>query len=118
MASDGLWEALTSEEAVGLVGWWLDNRTITGSAPEKEAPTILPKDLPINTDYEDKTSRYKQWNVEKRFTDVDRNAGTHLVRNAMGGANRDLTSALLSMRAPRSRSYVDDITTLVVFFGK
>lgn len=105
MATDGLWEALTSEQAVGLVGWWLDNRDSSrhGLSSNSKLGTLMPRDLPIDPDYEDKTARYRQWNVEKRFTDKDDNAGTHLIRNALGGANEDVTSALLSLRAPRAR---------------
>ena len=105
MASDGLWESLTNEEAVGLVGWWLDNRAASHPSPT-DAPTLTSRELPIDASYSDDTPRYKQWNVEKQFIDTDANASTHLIRNALGGANRDLTSALLSMRSPRSRTYM------------
>lgn len=47
----------------------------------------------------------------------DRNAATHLVRSALGGANHEELSYLLSIPAGQSRSYRDDITVTVVFFG-
>ena len=105
MASDGLWESLTSNEAVGLTGWWLDNRSSSQTSATATRIAAV-HELPIDADFVDNTPRYKQWNVAKQFIDYDSNAATHLVRNALGGANADLTSALLSMRSPRSRSYM------------
>ncbi|KAI0074680.1 protein serine/threonine phosphatase 2C [Panus rudis PR-1116 ss-1] len=113
MATDGLWECLTSEEAVGLVAWWRDR------AQEKHMPSL--ETLLFKHDaehYHDDTVRYRQWNADKAFEKVDGNAATHLVRNALGGADGDLRSALLSLRSPRARVYRDDITALVVFFDE
>lgn len=39
----------------------------------------------------------------------DGNLGTHLIRNALGGARREQVSALLSIPAPWSRRYRDDV---------
>jgi pyruvate dehydrogenase phosphatase len=47
----------------------------------------------------------------------DRNAATHLVRNALGGKNQEQVSALLTLPAPISRRYRDDLTVQVIFFG-
>ncbi len=105
MASDGLWEALTNEEAVGLTGLWLHTR---GQSVRTPVPgVVMPSELPVNypEEYEDKTVRYRHWNVEKHFVDADSNAATHLIRNALGGADEDLVAALLSMRSSRARSY-------------
>ncbi|KAL4254429.1 PPM-type phosphatase-like domain superfamily protein [Abortiporus biennis] len=112
MASDGLWESLTSEEAVGLVGWWLNGRR--NGVNDHRLPSELP--VEFDDDWHDHTVRYRQWGATKRFVNEDRNAATHLVRNALGGADVDLTSALFSMRSPRARTYMDDITAVVVFF--
>ncbi|KAI0344959.1 protein serine/threonine phosphatase 2C [Trametopsis cervina] len=113
MASDGLWEALTNEEAVGLVAWWL---RAGGASPDK--PVLPPPELPVRfpDDYADTTGRYSQWNASKEFINTDDNVATHLVRNAMGGADEDLVAALLSMVSPRARNYHDDITATVIFF--
>ncbi|KAH9939437.1 phosphatase 2C-like domain-containing protein [Amylocystis lapponica] len=112
LGTDGLWECLSSEEAVGLVGLWKDR----DGTPNTSDSALAPRDLPVNMENEDDSIRYRQWGVEKRFVNHDRNAATHLVRNALGGAEVDLTAALLSMRAPRSRTYIDDMTAVVVFF--
>ncbi|EGN96447.1 hypothetical protein SERLA73DRAFT_112739 [Serpula lacrymans var. lacrymans S7.3] len=100
LATDGLWESLSNPEAVGLVGMWLSHN-------ERERKGL---------GHDDGTSRFAQWSAKKQFVSVDHNAATHLVRNALGGADKDLTAALLSINSPRSRSYMDDITATVVFF--
>jgi pyruvate dehydrogenase phosphatase len=105
MASDGLWESLTNEEAVGLVGWWL--KTSKLSSQNGGRGVLAPSELPIkySEEYQDVTVRHRQWNVKKRFVTTDENVATHLIRNALGGADEDLVAALLSMCSPRARSY-------------
>ncbi|KAI0668306.1 protein serine/threonine phosphatase 2C [Trametes maxima] len=114
LASDGLWEALTNEEAVGLIGLWKDVRS--KRSPGVDPLTVNPPELPARQAESDGTVRYRQWGAKKRFVSVDENAATHLLRNALGGADSDLAAALLSMKAPRSRVYRDDMTVVVVFF--
>jgi pyruvate dehydrogenase phosphatase len=43
---------------------------------------------------------------------------THLVRNAFGGADRDMVCGLLTLPSPYSRRYRDDLTVEVIFFGE
>lgn len=67
--------------------------------------------------------RQQQWqipdaNSHSRFVVEDKNAATHLVRNAMGGKDRDMVSALLTLPSPYSRRYRDDLTVEVIFFGE
>ncbi|KAJ3759919.1 phosphatase 2C-like domain-containing protein [Lentinula raphanica] len=100
MASDGLWDCLTSEEAVGLVGLWLSTNSTADSA----------------TDENDKTPYYPWWHAQKRFVNKDDSAAAHLARNALGGADGDLTEALLSLGYPRARRYRDDVGVIVAFF--
>lgn len=102
MGTDGLWECLRNEEAVGLVGLWLSQK----DAGQTGCP---PSALPVK--FQDEQSKVQDryqtdWNAEKRFVNVDRNAGTHLIRNALGGADGDLAAALHSMRSPRRRAYM------------
>lgn len=47
----------------------------------------------------------------------DANAATHLIRSALGGNDQEQVSLLLSIPAPMSRNYRDDLTVTVVFFG-
>lgn len=98
MASDGLWDCLTNEEVVGLVGMWLE-RNKGG-----EEDVIERTDLPVELK-DDKTQNYAYWNAKKRFVNVDTNVAHHLARNALGGADQDLHLALLSTPAPRVRRF-------------
>lgn len=113
MASDGLWDCLTNEEAVGLVGVWLRNNNLSQTVSDlpsrkltagTDAQIIERDELPVEL-REDKTVMYPWWRTAKRFLNVDDNAAAHLTRNALGGVDRDLTAALLAMTPPRSRRY-------------
>jgi len=118
MATDGLWDCLTNEEAVGLVGLWLNDKAKDSRSALLEAEevnTFKRDELPV-TVLKDDTVMYPWWRTKKRFVNIDANAATHLARNAFGGADSDLTAALLSMTLPRSRRYRDDLTAIVVFF--
>lgn len=150
MASDGLWDCITSEEAVGLVGIWLENNwdavygtnipqrtnqpqlqlqsqpktrtlntTLTTSIPKVYEPHELPLEslrLKSNSSKDSKTGgndraqNYAYWRAQKRFVlnrDDSSSVAGHLARNALGGADRDLTEALLSfdVGGGRARKY-------------
>ncbi|KAG9225615.1 hypothetical protein CCMSSC00406_0003118 [Pleurotus cornucopiae] len=128
MGSSGLWKSLTNEEAVGLVGVWLESQSNPfdednilrppgdGQTDDEGQARIIRRDqLPIRL-REDDTSMYSRWRTEKKFITVDNNAATHLARNALGGADRDLTDALLSVFPPFAARLRPDISTIVVFF--
>ncbi|RPD68513.1 protein serine/threonine phosphatase 2C [Lentinus tigrinus ALCF2SS1-7] len=66
MGSDGLWESLTSEEAVGLVGLWKEGEK-KGGGKREPVGGYAPHMLPVR----------------------DANAATHLLRNALGGTQRE-----------------------------
>ncbi|KAL7753729.1 hypothetical protein RI367_000660 [Sorochytrium milnesiophthora] len=51
-----------------------------------------------------------------QWTLADDNLATHLIRNALGGANNDRVACLLSIPHPYSRDFRDDITVVVVLF--
>lgn len=103
MATDGLWECLQNEEAVGLVGAWLDRNS--HRQLEAKEDVLERAALPVTLPEHDRTVRYAQWAAKKTFINTDRNVATHLARNSLGGADTDLAKALLSMRAPRGRTY-------------
>ncbi|KAF2108142.1 phosphatase 2C-like domain-containing protein [Lophiotrema nucula] len=137
MATDGLWEMLTNEEVVGLVGEWLDAQ---GGAGRQNAQTqswlkswwsssSSQKALPIEQEGSESGGsgqrapiRQQQWGVKasinERFVVEDKNCATHLVRNALGGKDQDQLSALLTLPSPFSRRYRDDLTVEVIFFGE
>ncbi|KAK4549754.1 hypothetical protein LTR36_005055 [Oleoguttula mirabilis] len=143
MATDGLWEMLTNEEVVGLVGQWLEKQASTGAKSSAGSGSAsggwlqswfrtqgaAAAALPIeHHDQKDSSSgqrapiRQQQWGVptgqDERFVVEDKNAATHLVRNALGGKDSDMLSALLTLPSPYSRRYRDDLTVQVIFFGE
>lgn len=121
LATDGLWEMLTNEEVVGLVGRWIEEqKTPVQQAAGKPWFGGLfgggKKDgaLPVEGETAEGTGqrqpiRLRQWGVtakeSERFVWEDRNAATHLVRNALGGRNKDMLCALLTLPSPYSRRY-------------
>ncbi|TEY44002.1 hypothetical protein BOTCAL_0356g00030 [Botryotinia calthae] len=129
MATDGLWEMLSNEEVVGLVGQWIDKHSADSNGNSASSWTKMftasQKGLPVETSKDDSNSgkkapiRQRQWGVTEsdRFVVEDKNVATHLVRNALGGKDKDMVCALLSLPAPYSRRYRDDLTVEVIFFG-
>ncbi|KAJ7061523.1 protein serine/threonine phosphatase 2C [Mycena amicta] len=118
MASDGLWDCLTNEEAVGLVGKWLEvtgGPNIGNNAMPSEDSVIERQDLPV--ELQDNHTHYRRWGVKKRFVSFNVNASEHLARNALGGADKDLYNALIDSPAPHSRLLRDDLSITVVFFS-
>ncbi|KAJ7142109.1 phosphatase 2C-like domain-containing protein [Mycena crocata] len=105
VSTDGLWDNLTNEEVVGLVGLWLEQ---TGEGKGKDV--IERGDLPVVLKPD------SERDAKKRFVNESSNAAHHLARNALGGADKDLHTALVSTPAPRARQLRDDITAFVVFF--
>ncbi|KAK4496528.1 hypothetical protein PRZ48_012508 [Zasmidium cellare] len=136
MATDGLWEMLTNEEVVGLVGQWLEKQASVSSETKSANSGWLQSwfssqkagALPIEHHDQGDASgqrapvRQQQWGIptgqDQRFVVEDKNAATHLVRNALGGKDKDMLSALLTLPSPYSRRYRDDLTVQVIFFGE
>lgn len=140
MATDGLWEMLTNEEVVGLVGRWMEEqekaKKAAGVADQTQAssgkwfaswrggkdsaaaaakaaskhdlPVENPEEVVKKNDGQKAPIRVRQWGVneeDERFVCEDKNAATHLVRNALGGKNEDMLCALLTLPSPYSRRY-------------
>ncbi|KAJ5083729.1 hypothetical protein N7456_013156 [Penicillium angulare] len=129
MATDGLWEMLSNEEVVGLVGQWLEQQSGSSSTAWLQSWFSFGgnKQLPVEAAGEASTAgqrrpiRQQQYDIPpagSRFVVEDKNAATHLVRNAMGGKDKEMITALLTLPAPYSRRYRDDITVEVIFFGQ
>ncbi|KAL8737641.1 MAG: hypothetical protein Q9181_001484 [Wetmoreana brouardii] len=141
LATDGLWEMLTNEEVVGLVGKWLEHNPLNSSTAvtsrsstwtqsllggrgsgKSRTETSLPVTRPQSESGKGgqrDTIRQQQWNIQggdERFVVEDKNAATHLVRNALGGRDRDMVCGLLTLPSPYSRR--DDLTVEVIFFGE
>ncbi|KAL5328204.1 hypothetical protein ACEPPN_001700 [Leptodophora sp. 'Broadleaf-Isolate-01'] len=129
MATDGLWEMLTNEEVVGLVGQWIEKQSGESNGSSWAKMFSQQKGLPVEQGGKksegkngQKTPiRQQQWGVKggemERFVVEDKNVATHLVRNALGGKDKDMVCALLTLPAPYSRRYRDDLTVEVIFFG-
>lgn len=118
LATDGLWDRLETAEVVGLVGSWIDLGAQSSShqilpkdkvAGPKQIRVIKPLD---SSSAHEPTGTSEQ---DKKFIFEDGNVATHLIRNALGGPSREKVSALLSIPAPHSRRYRDDITVTVVY---
>lgn len=147
LATDGLWEMLTNEEVVGLVGQWIEVQNSRRPSPSSSSNAAwltswfrsskdeqpLPVERGGNSDKSGQVVatgeteapiRQQQWHLDpsesasKRWTVQDSNVATHLVRNALGGRDNDMVCALLTLPSPYSRRYRDDLTVEVVFFGE
>lgn len=136
MASDGLWDQMSSEDAVTCIQMWLDKnkpadvlqgeqkhsdswRDLLGSKPApREAPSrSTASDLADNDTYVAEDGL--KWRTSpKHFVNEDNNAGIHLVKNALGGKRRDLFTGVMTVQTPLSRYVRDDITCHVIFFGQ
>ncbi|KAI9903272.1 hypothetical protein N3K66_002624 [Trichothecium roseum] len=135
LATDGLWEMLTNEEVVGLVGQWIEWQAAnSGAGPSQlesawnkmfgsKSPPLPVEQTEVNRNAGGQKTpiRVQQWGInpeaKDRFTVRDKNVATHLVRNALGGNNDEQVCALLTLPSPFSRRYRDDLTVQVIFFG-
>ncbi|KAI1777751.1 protein serine/threonine phosphatase 2C [Hypoxylon cercidicola] len=109
LATDGLWDTMTSEQAVDLVGRWVEWQA---QGPGRKAAT------PETSDFGPAVlGCVQQCRYEARKTTLrDDNAAVHLVRNGLGGGDEEMVRGALTFRYPNSRDIRDDITVQVVFF--
>jgi pyruvate dehydrogenase phosphatase len=125
MATDGLWEMLTNEEVIGLVGRWLEvqakekaqgsTSSIASAADSwlrgwwSQRGSNLPVEYPQGEQaYGKQPIRRAQWGMDDnndRFVVQDKNVATHLVRNALGGRDTEQVCALLTLPSPFARRY-------------
>ena len=106
MASDGLWDHMSSDAAAECLGRWVAKYRGKGEVAALEESS-LPYDF----------SGEPNWQVESKYiVTEDNNAATHLIRNTLGGNRRDLFTGIMSAMPPLSREAHDDITVQVVFF--
>ncbi|ODQ65272.1 protein serine/threonine phosphatase 2C [Nadsonia fulvescens var. elongata DSM 6958] len=136
MASDGLYEMLSNDQVVSLVVQWMENNKVSPSISttiKPENPSLWSKlfasnDAGKNLNVIDTTNsdalkapiRRRGHNADpsSMYVVEDKNAATHLVRNALGGKDREQVNMLVSIPSGMSRSYRDDLTVTVVFFGQ
>ncbi|TPX77435.1 hypothetical protein CcCBS67573_g01318 [Chytriomyces confervae] len=96
LATDGLYDELSSQEVVTVVSGFLQHHQVAAK------PTVEWGTDPLS-------------NKSFKLTS-DTNAATCLIRNALGGANEDKMRKLMGIPAPYSRRFRDDITVNVLFF--
>jgi pyruvate dehydrogenase phosphatase len=110
VASDGIWDMLSNQQAVNLVTAWIES-----SAGEKRKTEQEPAREPFDL------GRFRNgmnWKFEdKRATVQDQNAAVHLVRNSLGGNHHEMVAGRLAFGFPFSRNHRDDMTVQVVFFN-
>jgi pyruvate dehydrogenase phosphatase len=112
IATDGLWDTMSSEQAVDLVGKWLDRQQKGRSAtkPDQQTkqdfgPTIL--GWKQHCKYEERKAIFR-----------DDNVAVHLMRNGLGGADEEMVRGALAFRYPNARDIRDDITIQVILFNQ
>lgn len=137
IASDGLYELLSNEQVVKLVLEWVNKKRPESLKPiwpkkqesatwvpswlSRNSPTRPRSDSAVEDISENKEAQKLPIRQRRAPNDVvvkDENAATHLVRNALGGADQEQVSMLVSIPSPMSRRYRDDLTVTVVFFGQ
>ncbi len=112
---------LTNEEVVGLVGKWIESQA--SSEPDSQGDSVWTKvfgsrkdALPVEAgtgggpgNGQKTPTRLQQWGIspddKDRFVVKDKNAATHLIRNALGGRKEEQVTALLTLPSPFSRRY-------------
>ncbi|ORY70100.1 phosphatase 2C-like domain-containing protein [Pseudomassariella vexata] len=109
LATDGLWDTMSSEDAVDLVGRWSDMH----NDPKQATPMTSPNPSAFGPVTFGRDACYYD---KGRATFQDHNAAVHLMRNGLGGAHEEMVKGALAFRSPMSRDIRDDITVQVVFF--
>lgn len=117
LATDGLWDELSNEEVVALVGGHLAG--LRGTVSKAALPGLVRTATgAAGVDGKDKTGRGIGRNGEPQgaWAFEDDNLSAHLIRNALGGGDVDHLCKLASIPAPYSRRFRDDITVTVVWW--
>ncbi|KAK8915667.1 hypothetical protein H634G_07900 [Metarhizium anisopliae BRIP 53293] len=109
LATDGMWNRLSNQQAVDLVVAWLDSRS-QGAGTEE--PTSYPP-----FDFGSFREGVSPGFVKERTIIQDDNAAVHLMRNSLGGNHFEMVAGRLALTPPYSRNRRDDITIQVVFFN-
>ncbi|KAK6541125.1 hypothetical protein TWF694_008498 [Orbilia ellipsospora] len=102
LGTDGLWDFLSSEDAVALVGRWTDEHLPSKKLGEGRRSTRL-------------TPSQMEMFV---FEAGDENVGVHLIRNALGGVREGRLLFTLSLPSGKNaaKKHRDDMTVVVAFF--
>jgi pyruvate dehydrogenase phosphatase len=146
LASDGLWDRISSDHAVECVQRYLEARSRGkgsvlsdphlqanppnfSSVSSSLAPKTIYSPMSVQTSgggalepgvtCDPEQSQDVDWKATPEYFAIeDENAAVCLARNAMGGTRRALFLGILAGPEPLSRNAVDDTTIMVVFFDK
>ncbi|CAH1779980.1 unnamed protein product [Owenia fusiformis] len=111
LATDGLWDMLSPDMVIRLVGQHMTGKqTYDPYVPNKG---VKLKDI-------NSVLLKRKSGIENRA--IDKNSATHLIRNALGtsefGVQHNKLSLMLSIPQDIVRLYRDDITVTVIFFDQ
>lgn len=112
LATDGLWDELSSDEVVALVGGYLTG--LDGVVTKADLPRLVPVSGGVTVEGKAKDKHEK--NDLGSWVFVDKNLSTHLIRNAIRQGDDLILRRRLSIPAPLSRRNRDDITCTVVYW--
>ncbi|KAJ7129423.1 phosphatase 2C-like domain-containing protein [Mycena epipterygia] len=116
LATDGLWDELSSEDVVRLVGGHLAG--LKGAVPKAELPALVPTVTGARAveGKDARRQRGKEGTPAGQWAFVDENPSAHLIRNAFGGADTGALRRLLSIPEPLARRHRDDVSVTVVWW--
>ncbi|XP_054748469.2 pyruvate dehydrogenase [acetyl-transferring]-phosphatase 1, mitochondrial-like [Lytechinus pictus] len=107
LASDGLWDMLTNDKAVQLVGEHMKSMKASSSYSVEEGSTLKN----IMADLKERMDILKS---------LDTNSATHLIRYALCGVANDFDlnklAEILSLPDAIARQHRDDMTVTVIYF--
>ncbi|GJC89017.1 protein phosphatase 2C [Colletotrichum liriopes] len=113
LASDGLWDHVSSENAVKCVSQWISAK----KAGEKTPSNKLARTPGTPSEF-DMSGGWPTWYATPEHfvvEDLD-NAAVHLIKNALGGKRRTLFTGAALAYPPLARNVRDDVTVQVIFF--
>lgn len=106
-------DRLSNSEVVSLVGAHLSG--VRGQVSRSKTLSHLSPNSTADNSTETTHLPREDRGGGEEYSFEDGNLSTHLIRNALGGAKREQVSVLLSLPAPLSRKYRDDVSSLSSF---
>ncbi|PYH95070.1 protein serine/threonine phosphatase 2C [Aspergillus ellipticus CBS 707.79] len=117
LASDGLWNHLSSEGVVEGVGKWISAVKEGKLAEVGSGSPVAFGGGEVTDGQAQGISFWDYWKTKPEwFVYEDDNAATHLVKNAFGGLQRQLFTGVMTVDTPVSKTMRDDVSVQVVFF--
>ncbi|KAL4406741.1 protein phosphatase 2C [Colletotrichum abscissum] len=113
LASDGLWDHISSEHAVECVSRWITAKK-AGEKTPRDKLAVTPG---VKSEF-DMSAGWANWYAKPEHfvvEDLD-NAAVHLIKNALGGTRRSLFTGVTLAYPPLARNVRDDVTVQVIFF--